>query len=159
MVINDPSSSHLVRAHADHWSRLPSSTGAASVVPPLVLRGRCSALQDTRHLVSVAGCGSLSVAPHHATAILAHALVERKNRRNIKSARTLVELLSKSAGTCPKPFLVVMWAHRILSILSAQQRTAAQTKIVACVIEEVWKQKAVLTLAAFQDQISSRPSS
>lgn len=91
MDLNDPRSPHLVRTHVNYRRRLPSSTGTAAAVLPLVLRGRCSALQDTRHLVSVAGCSSLFVAPHHAAAILAHALIEKKKRGNMKPAIAAVE--------------------------------------------------------------------
>lgn len=143
MDINDPRSPHLVRTRADHCRRPPSSTGTASCVFPLVLRGRCSALQDPRHLVSVAGCGSLSVAPHHATTILAHASIEQKYIENVKPADTPVGGVVKNSGTCAKPLPSVISAHRILSIPSARQRTAVQSEMVACVIQEVWKQKTV----------------
>lgn len=86
MDIIDPRSPHLVGAHAD-YCRLPSSAGAAPCVLPLVLRGRCSALQDPGHLVPVAGCGPLSVASHHATAILAHAFIEQEYIENVKAAK------------------------------------------------------------------------
>lgn len=137
MDINDPRSPHLVRTRADHRRRPPSSTGTASCVFPLVLRGRCSALQDPRHLVPVAGCGSLSVAPHHATTILAHASIEQEYIENVKPGSTPVGVAVKNAGACAKPLPSVISTHRILATLSARQRTAVQSEMLACVIQEV----------------------
>lgn len=138
MDINDPRSPHLVRTHADHCRRPPPSTGTASCVFPLVLRGRCSALQDPRHLVSVAGCGSLSVAPHHATTILAHASIGTEVHRKRKACQYPGwSSCQKLRHMRKKPLPSVISAHRILSIPSARQRTAVQSEMVACVIQEV----------------------
>lgn len=138
MDIIDPRSPHLVGAHAD-YCRLPSSTGAAPCVLPLVLRGRCSALQDPGHLVPVAGCGPLSVASHHATPILAHAFIEQEYIENVKPAKAQdgVAVKKKRRRTRKNLFPPLSRPTGYFFVLPARHRTAVQTEIVECVIQEV----------------------